>query len=122
VLGQVYSPNSILYQPRLTVKDYLQMAGGPTQTADPDHTYVIKADGGILTDEGVKNSEKSQMFPMMPLISGGLPDARLSPGDTVYVPEQIVFVDPLKKAKDITTIIANSAMSLAVVGVLGSSL
>jgi protein involved in polysaccharide export with SLBB domain len=122
VLGQVYSPNSILYKPNLTVADYLQMAGGPTQSADKDHIYVIRVDGAILTDEGIKNSERSKMFPMMPLISGGLMSAHLGPGDTVYVPQQLIYIDPLKKATQITTIIANSAMALAVMGILGSQL
>jgi len=122
VLGQVYSPNAIVWQARYSVGDYLQMAGGPTQSADADHMYVIKADGGILTEEGVKASERSTMFPMMPLISGGLQEAKLAPGDTVYVPEQLIYIDKLQRDKDITAIIANSAMALAVIGVLGSSL
>jgi protein involved in polysaccharide export with SLBB domain len=122
VLGQVYSPNSIVYQPKLVVRDYLQMAGGPTQSADADNMYVIKADGSILTEQGVKDSERSTMFPLLPIISGGLKEAHLGPGDTIFVPEQLIYVDPTQRWKDITTIVANTAMSVAVLGILSSNL
>src|SRR5208282_5477059 len=59
VLGQVYSPTAIIYDPALTVQDYFQRAGGPTRGADTDHVMVVKVDGSVLTDEGVKNSGKS---------------------------------------------------------------
>jgi protein involved in polysaccharide export with SLBB domain len=122
VLGQVYSPNAILYRPHLTVSDYLQMAGGPKENADPDHIFVIKADGSVLTDEGIRNSERSRIFPLLPVISGGLKGARLGPGDTIYVPEELDYVNKLQVTKDITTIIANSAMSLGMMGILATSL
>ena len=34
VLGQVYNPNAIVYQPELRVRDYLQEAGGSTDGGD----------------------------------------------------------------------------------------
>lgn len=49
-------------------------------------------------------------------------DTRLGPGDTVYVPEQLVYISGLQYATDITQIIANSAMSLAVIGILGTGI
>ena len=72
VLGQVYNPNAIVYQPALRVRDYLQRAGGPTDAGDEDHIYVIKADGSVLTDEGVRDSEKNKLFPLLPTIGGGV--------------------------------------------------
>ncbi len=122
VLGLVYNPTSIVYQPRLTVRSYLQKAGGPTEGADIDHMFVIAADGSVLTDEGVRNSNRNVLFPLLPVIHGGLMDTRLGPGDTVYVPEKLVYISGLQYATDITTVIANSAMSLAVMGILGASL
>lgn len=122
VLGQVYSPTAIVYQRSLTVRDYLQKAGGPTEDADKDRIFVITADGSVLTDEGIKNSRRNALFPLLPAIGGGLMNARLGPGDTIYVPEQLVYVSGLQYATDITQIIANSAMSLAVIGILGTGL
>lgn len=122
VLGQVYSPTAIVYQRSLAVRDYLQKAGGPTESADKDHIFVITADGSVLTEEGIKNSRRNALFPLLPAIGGGLMNARLGPGDTIYVPEQLVYISGLKYATDITQIIANSAMGLAVIGILGTGL
>jgi protein involved in polysaccharide export with SLBB domain len=122
VLGQVYSPNAIVYRPGLTTRDYLNQAGGPNEGADADHIMVIKADGSVMTDEGIKESKESTMFPLLPVISGGLMTARLDPGDTVYVPEKLIYENKLQNTATITQIIANAASSLAVIGILGSSL
>ena len=39
VLGRVYSPNAIVYDPSLKVRDYLERAGGPAEGADTDHIF-----------------------------------------------------------------------------------
>jgi protein involved in polysaccharide export with SLBB domain len=122
VLGQVYNPNAIVYQPDLRVRDYLQRAGGPTDAGDADHIYVVKADGSVLTDEGVRDNEKNKLFPLLPSIGGGLLDQHLEPGDTIFVPERLIYVSSLQYAKDITTVVANSALGLATLGILASSL
>jgi protein involved in polysaccharide export with SLBB domain len=122
VLGQVYSPNAIVYRPGLTTRDYLNQAGGPNEGADPDHIMVIKADGSVMTDEGIKASKESTMFPLLPVISGGLMTARLDPGDTVYVPEKLIYENKMQETATVTQIIANAASSLAVIGILASSL
>jgi protein involved in polysaccharide export with SLBB domain len=122
VLGQVYSPNAIVFRPGLTTRDYLNQAGGPNEGADPDHIMVIKADGSVMTDEGIKQSKESTMFPLLPVISGGLMTARLDPGDTVYVPEKLIYENKLQETATVTQIIANAASSLAVIGILGASL
>ena len=73
VLGQVYSPNAIVYRPGLTTRDYLNQAGGPNEGADPDHIMVIKADGSVMTDEGIK---AEQAIDDVPAVAGdiGRPD------------------------------------------------
>lgn len=122
VLGQVYAPNAIVYRPGLTTRDYLNQAGGPNEGADPDHIMVIKADGSVMTDEGIRASKESTTFPLLPVISGGLMSARLDPGDTVYVPEKLIYENKLAETTAITQIIANSASSLAVIGLLALAL
>jgi hypothetical protein len=104
------------------VQDYLQKAGGPTDGGDADHIYVIKADGSVLTDQGVRDSGKNRLFPLLPSVSGGLMRQRLEPGDTVYVPEKLLYISSLQYAKDVTQIIANTATGLAVLGILATSL
>jgi polysaccharide export outer membrane protein len=122
VLGAVYNPNAIVYQPRLRVIDYLQRGGGATDGGDVGHMYVIKASGEVLTDAGVREDAKSRLFPILPAFSGGLMRQRLEPGDTIYVPEKLVYVSSLEYAKDMTQVIANSAMTFAVLGILASAL
>jgi protein involved in polysaccharide export with SLBB domain len=122
VLGQVYAPNAIVYRPGLTTRDYLNQAGGPNEGADPDHIMVIRADGSVMTDDGIKASKQSTMFPLLPVISGGLMSARLDAGDTVYVPEKLIYENKIAETATVTQIIANSVSSLAVIGILAASL
>ncbi|MGB3552966.1 MAG: SLBB domain-containing protein [Candidatus Binatus sp.] len=122
VLGQVYSPNAIVYRPGQTTREYLNQAGGPNEGADPDHIMVIKADGSVMTEDGIKASKQSTMFPLLPVISGGLMTARLDPGDTVYVPEKLIYENKIAETATVTQIIANTVSSLAVIGILAASL
>jgi protein involved in polysaccharide export with SLBB domain len=122
VLGQVYNPAAIVFRPGLTTRDYLEQAGGPNQDADADHIMVVKADGSVLTEEGIKQSKRSTMFPLLPMVSGGLMSAQLEPGDTVYVPEKLIYENKMQETATIAQIVANAATGLAVVGILASSL
>jgi protein involved in polysaccharide export with SLBB domain len=122
VLGQVYHPTAVVFDPNLTARDYLDRAGGPAEGSDEDHIFVFKADGEILTDDGVRNSNKSKLFPLLPVMSGGLLSVHLEPGDTVYVPEKLIFTSDLEYAKDVSTIIAAAVQSIAVVGILATNL
>ncbi len=118
VLGSVYGPTAITYDPNLTVRDYIYKAGGPTQGADKEHVFVVKANGEMLTDQGIRESGKNALFPLLPVISGGLMQAHLEPGDTVYVPEQLIYVNQLRRTMDITQIIANTAQAIAFTALL----
>ncbi len=122
VLGQVYNPTALVFESHLTLRDYLSRAGGPTNLADDESIMVIRVDGSVLTESGFASSRKSTIFPLLPLVSADLLDARLGPGDTIYVPEKLVFVDNIEFAKDIAQIAANAAASLATVGLLAFAL
>ncbi len=118
VLGQVYNPTAILYDPALTLRDYLERAGGPSEGADPEHVYVVKADGSIVTDAGYRNSGRSRLFPLLPVVSGSFWTTHMEPGDTVYVPEKLIYANNVEYAKDIMQIVASTAESLAIIGLL----
>jgi len=86
---------------------------------------VIKADGSVLTEEGIKHGPRESLFPLLPLTSGGIMGRTLSAGDTVYVPDNLADIPKflnLSEKKDITQIIANSAQGIATVGILASQL
>jgi len=75
-----------------------------------------------MTDQAIRSSKKARMFPLLPMISGGLMSAKLDPGDTIYVPQKLIYTNNLELASSVTQIIASSASSLAVIALLGSQL
>jgi protein involved in polysaccharide export with SLBB domain len=121
-MGEVYGPAGVAYDPALTVRQYIDRAGGFTREADEDQVFVVKVTGEIVSIAGFKESGKNHIFPLLPLISGGLMQARLEPGDTIYVPTKFMFVNPLQRNLDITQIVANSAQAIAYAALLGTLL
>lgn len=103
VLGSVVNPTAVVYDPYLTVKDYIAQVGGPTNHADLKHVYVIKVNGSALSGGGVL------------LFGGGVASARLDPGDTVVVPEDLERVPWLRTVKEVATILGNFALMAGVV-------
>lgn len=66
IIGEVYNSTGIAYEKGLSLRDYLEMAGGPKPTADKKQIYVRRASGKI---------EKGPV--------------EIKPGDTIIVPEKI---------------------------------
>jgi polysaccharide export outer membrane protein len=77
VNGQVFNPTAVSYLPGKSAKWYLSQSGGLTQIADKDATFVIRADGSVLSS---KNNSG--------LWSGNPMNAVLRPGDSIVVPEK----------------------------------
>lgn len=103
VLGSVVNPTAVVYDPYLSVKDYIAQVGGPTNHADLKHIYVIKVNGSALSGRGVL------------LFGGGVTSARLNPGDTIVVPEDLERIPWLRAVKDIAGILGNFALMAGVV-------
>ena len=103
VLGSVVNPTAVVYDPYLTVNNYIAQVGGPTKHADLKHIYVIKVNGSALSGGGNL------------LFGGGVASARLDPGDTIVVPEDLERVAWLKTVKDVATILGNFALTAGVV-------
>lgn len=100
VMGSVYSPNAYLYKPRLQVADYLKMSGGPTKTADEDYSYVLQANGEILSRDQVGSRKFLK--------------SRLMPGDTIIVPEDLERVPYLKLISDVSDIVFKIATTAGI--------
>jgi protein involved in polysaccharide export with SLBB domain len=103
VVGAVYAPTAVVYAPYKTVKDYLHMAGGPTQIADTSAIYVIRVNGAAMSREGFS------------WLGRGINGAVVEPGDTIVVPEQLEQISWLKNIKDVTTILSQIALTAGVV-------
>jgi len=81
VNGQVFNPTAVSYRPGRSANWYLSQAGGLTQLADKKATFVVRADGSVIS---AKNN--SGWFSGEPL------NAVLRPGDQVVVPEKALNV------------------------------
>jgi polysaccharide biosynthesis/export protein len=103
VLGSVLNPTAVIYDPYGTVKEYLAQVGGPSKHADAKYLYVIKVNGSAI-------GGRAGFF-----LGNRLGSARLDPGDTIVVPEDLERVSWLKTFKDVATILGQIALTAGVV-------
>jgi protein involved in polysaccharide export with SLBB domain len=108
VVGRVYNPTGIVFDPAHdSVGYYLRLVGGPTESADRDHIFLLKADGSVVTRETADRG-------FFAFGERGLMNARVEPGDSILVPEKLVQTRLMKDVKDITQIIFQIAVSAGV--------
>jgi protein involved in polysaccharide export with SLBB domain len=81
--GQVYNPTAVSFVPGKSAKWYLSQAGGTTQIADKSASFVIRADGSVLS---ARNNSS--------FWSGDPMSAVLKPGDSIVVPERAPKIGP----------------------------
>ena len=108
VVGRVYNPTGVVYDPandRLGY--YLKTVGGPTESADREHIFMIKADGSVVTRE---NAEVGFFL----FGDSGLMSAKVEPGDSIVVPEKLIQTRLMKDVKDITQILYQIAVTAGV--------
>jgi polysaccharide export outer membrane protein len=109
VVGSVYDQNSYVYQHGQTVAHYLRLAGGPNRNADRHHSFVIRADGSVVSEQQVKGSK---------IWNNSFEDLRLSPGDTIVVPEKTLRPTALRGLMDWSQIFSQLALGAAAINVL----
>jgi protein involved in polysaccharide export with SLBB domain len=103
VSGEVQFPTSHLYDEKLDMNDYLSRSGGYTQNADNDRTFVVKANGAVMTNGGNGWFGKG---------SGG---NSISPGDVIVVPIDVKQTRFLENLTYSTQIIYQLAVAAAAV-------
>ncbi len=108
VVGRVYNPTGVVYDPANdTVGYYLKMVGGPTESADRDHIFLLKANGSVVTRENADAGFFSTG-------RQGLLSTRVDPGDSIVVPEKLLETRLMKDVKDITQILYQIAVATGV--------
>jgi len=108
VLGRVYNPTSVVYnEKRDSLGYYLSKVGGPTEDADRKHIFVVKADGSVVTEQ---TAGQGLWF----YGSQDFLDSRMGPGDSIVVPEKLVYTRIMKDVKDITQILYQIAVTAGV--------
>jgi len=85
VQGQVYGATAVAYRPGKSAKWYLMQAGGPTNLANKKATFVVRANGTVIGNNG--------SF----WVAGDGMDTPLQPGDMVVVPEKAIGGPPIWK-------------------------
>jgi protein involved in polysaccharide export with SLBB domain len=100
VLGEVQTLTSHLYRPGLMRDDYIALSGGTTQRADEGRTYIVRADGSVVT-------AGSQWF--------GRSGTNIRPGDSIVVPLDAERMRPLPLWLGVTQIIYQMAIAAAAV-------
>jgi protein involved in polysaccharide export with SLBB domain len=111
VVGAVYNQNSFVYQEGRTVSHYLRLAGGPNRNADSKYSFIIRADGSVVSQPTVKKAFGS-------LSSSTFTQLQLNPGDTIVVPDKTLRPSKLRNFMDWTQIFSQLALGAAAISVL----
>lgn len=101
VEGQVYSANAFVYQPSQRVLDYLKRAGGPDRQADRRRTFLLRADGSVVSRQ-YNNVDRAPIFP----------------GDTVVVPPILEKHDIFQRILSIAALLGNLGTPVATLAIL----
>lgn len=107
VVGNVFEQASFLYREDFRAGDYLKKAGGPTRYADRSHTFVIRADGSV-----VSKSANPVFF------AKGFDALPMRPGDTVVVPTSINKSTLVRDLMDWSQILSGFGLGVAAINVL----
>jgi hypothetical protein len=91
-------------KPGNSLEDILKLAGGPTRGADSASTFVLRANGSVIS----ARQSSSGWF-------GGSTLSNLAalPGDTVFVPEELNKTSFMQEAKDWTQILYQFGLGAA---------
>jgi protein involved in polysaccharide export with SLBB domain len=92
VFGSVFNAGNYLREPQRSLADYLRLAGGPTRGADSGSSFVIRANGTV-----VSNLQSKGWFGGL---QGSFEELPALPGDTLFVPEEIDKTTFTQYAKD----------------------
>ncbi|WP_434782207.1 SLBB domain-containing protein [Ferrovum myxofaciens] len=109
VMGEVYNENNAyLYQDNRTISDYLSQAGGPTRDADPSRTFMLRANGSVVSSQSNRG-----------LFARSFDHINPAPGDTIVVPEKVDNTPVVKSLIDWSTILFNMGVSLVTLKFMG---
>ena len=105
IFGSVFNAASYLYTPDRTLDDYLRLAGGPTKGADQASSFVVRANGNVISGLQTESGWFSR--------SSGVGKVTAEPGDTVFVPEEVNKTTFIQSAKDWTLLLYQLGIGVA---------
>lgn len=106
VVGEVYYPSSHLYRKSLNSQDYVGLSGGVTVLGREDDTFVVQANGEVVSVRGGdwKN---------------GSGKVTVTPGATIYVPLNVDRMNRLEWAQSWTQVLYHLGITAASLNVVG---
>ena len=104
VMGAVYNENAFLYAQHQSVKSYVERAGGGTRDADEKRTFILRADGSLVSRQNWTGRKSG--------FSGMLP------GDTIVLPLRLERANFMRNLKDWSQVISQFALGAAAIQVL----
>lgn len=115
VVGEVFNPTSLLYEPKRSVQYYLNRVGGLTKEGDKKQISIIRTDGSVMSmaQKGYHHITWDRQTRQWG--AGRFLNVVLEPGDTIIVPRKLDRIFWLKNTRDITQIIFQMALALGVV-------
>jgi polysaccharide export outer membrane protein len=115
VLGSVFNQTALLHDESLMARDYIGQCGGPTQAADVERVFIIRADGSTVSEQ---NFKKSFLWDSTVgrFAKADLQTSKLGPGDTVVVPYDIEpKLSNLGLTTTLTTVLFQAILATGVV-------
>jgi protein involved in polysaccharide export with SLBB domain len=107
VVGAVFDQNSFLYENARRSGDYLHLSGGPNRDADRKDIFIIRADGSVVSRASA-NGPWGNEFDRL----------RMSPGDTIVVPEKSFKPSALRGFLDWSQLFSQFALGAAAISVI----
>lgn len=105
VIGEVNVSTAHMYDPQISVMEYITKSGGFKQRADEERIYIIKADGSVVIPK------QNSWFAVEMNVS-------LESGDTIVVPLDAEHMDNLTLWSSATQVIYQLSVAIAAIGSL----
>lgn len=100
IIGSVKNPSNVVYRVGLNLDDYLRQAGGPTEEANTDGVYIMRANGSTeSTYVRVKD---------------------MRPGDTIVMPQKIETKTPaIALWSAVASVLGSLMLGVAAISIIG---
>lgn len=105
VFGSVFNAGSYLWKQDATLSDMLKSAGGMKRGADSSGTFVVRANGSVVSARQTRSGWLS--------VGNSMLDVPALPGDTLFVPEELDRTTFVQEAKDWTQILYQMGLGVA---------
>ena len=105
IVGEVFVATTFRFDQKLSVNDYIELAGGVRDYGDASKLYIVKANGSVeIPNRNFWFSADARQY--------------LEPGDTIVVPRDVTNYDNISLWQGVTQILYQSAIAIAAITTL----